>query len=129
VEFAGNLLSPFPIRCRFPLSSADGVPAFGNQRQRTTNLNEALVMSTGPEDPPTHWKQVQQIYFKISNSTACWHEFIIIHNKYLYSLFSKNCIRSWNQSFVPDLYKYVQHELWLDVMCNFCLHHQIIILK
>ncbi|WJX21626.1 type I protein arginine methyltransferase [Trifolium repens] len=85
VEFAGNLLSPFPIRCRFPLSSADGVPAFGNQRQRTTNLNEALVMSTGPEDPPTHWKQTliycwnpreiengQVIKVKLSLSKSFW---------------------------------------------------------
>ncbi|XP_045808295.1 probable protein arginine N-methyltransferase 6 [Trifolium pratense] len=62
VEFNGNLLSPFPIRCRFPFSSADGVPAFGNQRQQTTNLNEALVMSTGPEDPQTHWKQTLLYY-------------------------------------------------------------------
>ncbi|KAG4934574.1 hypothetical protein JHK87_048576 [Glycine soja] len=32
----------------------------GNQRKRQTNPNEALVLSTAPEDPPTHWQQLQE---------------------------------------------------------------------
>ncbi|CAJ1933017.1 unnamed protein product [Sphenostylis stenocarpa] len=34
----------------------------GSQRKRRTNPNETLVLSTAPEDPPTHWQQTL-IYF------------------------------------------------------------------
>ncbi|KAL2518608.1 putative protein arginine N-methyltransferase 6 [Abeliophyllum distichum] len=34
----------------------------GNQRKKRANPNEALVLSTAPEDPPTHWQQTL-IYF------------------------------------------------------------------
>ncbi|GMN52634.1 hypothetical protein TIFTF001_021764 [Ficus carica] len=34
----------------------------GTQRKKRTNPNEALVLSTAPEDPPTHWQQTL-IYF------------------------------------------------------------------
>lgn len=30
----------------------------GSQRRKRANPNEALVLSTAPEDPPTHWQQV-----------------------------------------------------------------------
>lgn len=30
----------------------------GGQRKRRTNPSEGLVLSTAPEDPPTHWQQV-----------------------------------------------------------------------
>lgn len=29
-----------------------------SQRKKRANPNEALVLSTAPEDPPTHWQQV-----------------------------------------------------------------------
>ncbi|MCD7457326.1 putative protein arginine N-methyltransferase 6 [Datura stramonium] len=34
----------------------------GNQRKKRPNPNEALVLSTAPEDPPTHWQQTL-VYF------------------------------------------------------------------
>lgn len=34
----------------------------GGQRKRPTNPSEALILSTAPEDPPTHWQQTL-VYF------------------------------------------------------------------
>lgn len=34
----------------------------GGQRKRRTNPSEGLILSTAPEDPPTHWQQAL-IYF------------------------------------------------------------------
>lgn len=34
----------------------------GSQRKKRANPNEALVLSTAPEDPPTHWQQVRYNY-------------------------------------------------------------------
>ena len=34
----------------------------GNQKKRS-NPNDALVLSTSPEAPPTHWQQVRPCFF------------------------------------------------------------------
>lgn len=34
------------------------LPIEGSQRRKRANPNETLVLSTAPEDPPTHWEQV-----------------------------------------------------------------------
>lgn len=59
VEFSGpvnkdtaSLLNGFSDNC-----SLDNC-----QRKKRTNPNEALILSTAPEDPPTHWQQTM-IYF------------------------------------------------------------------
>ncbi|GFS39677.1 protein arginine methyltransferase 6 [Actinidia rufa] len=31
----------------------------GSQRKKRANPSQALVLSTAPEDPPTHWQQLQ----------------------------------------------------------------------
>ncbi|XP_039018269.1 probable protein arginine N-methyltransferase 6 isoform X1 [Hibiscus syriacus] len=63
VEFSGPANSPtnnptqpllFGISNNNPV---DGIP-----RKKRSNPNEALVLSTAPEDPPTHWEQTL-IYF------------------------------------------------------------------
>ncbi|KAI4358038.1 hypothetical protein L6164_001948 [Bauhinia variegata] len=41
---------------------ADNQAEDGSQRKKRTNPNEALVLSTAPEDPQTHWQQTL-IYF------------------------------------------------------------------
>lgn len=41
--------------------SSDNHQMDGSQRKKRTNPNEALVLSTAPEDPPTHWQQVWYI--------------------------------------------------------------------
>jgi len=35
----------------------------GSLRKKRANPSEALVLSTAPEDPPTHWQQVQIFLF------------------------------------------------------------------
>ncbi|XP_074383195.1 putative protein arginine N-methyltransferase 6 isoform X2 [Apium graveolens] len=47
-----------------PLSLQDytNLPIEGSQRRKRANPNETLVLSTAPEDPPTHWEQTL-IYF------------------------------------------------------------------
>lgn len=32
------------------------------QRKKRANPNDALVLSTAPEDPPTHWQQVYSFF-------------------------------------------------------------------
>ncbi|KAI8527793.1 hypothetical protein RHMOL_Rhmol12G0102000 [Rhododendron molle] len=40
------------------IESPNEHPTNGSQRKKRANPNEALVLSTAPEDPPTHWQQV-----------------------------------------------------------------------
>lgn len=60
VEFSGPCVSPTINHT--PLSLVDNNPIDGSQRKKRANPNEALVLSTAPEDPPTHWQQTL-IYF------------------------------------------------------------------
>jgi hypothetical protein len=48
-----------------PSSLVDNNHIDGSQRKKRANPNEALVLSTAPEDPPTHWQQVVVLF--ISN--------------------------------------------------------------
>ncbi|CAA2963424.1 probable arginine N-methyltransferase 6 [Olea europaea subsp. europaea] len=62
----------FDIPAIFPSNNNTRTAAFieppnnhdidGTQRKKRANPNEALVLSTAPEDPPTHWQQTL-IYF------------------------------------------------------------------
>ncbi|EEF49634.1 probable protein arginine N-methyltransferase 6 [Ricinus communis] len=55
VEFCGPATSPINTLANNP-------PVDGNQSKKRTNPNDSLVLSTAPEDPPTHWQQTV-IYF------------------------------------------------------------------
>ncbi|XP_071735822.1 probable protein arginine N-methyltransferase 6 [Rutidosis leptorrhynchoides] len=44
-------------------SSVDKENPSGSHRRKRTNPNEALVLSTAPEDPPTHWQQTMVYFF------------------------------------------------------------------
>lgn len=59
VEFSGAAESPTNNHETSLL--IDSNPMDGNQRKKRSNPNEALVLSTAPEDPPTHWQQVKYI--------------------------------------------------------------------
>lgn len=62
VEFSGPAI--FLANSDAPsLHSSNNHPIEGSQRRKRANPNEALVLSTAPEDPPTHWQQVWYIYF------------------------------------------------------------------
>ncbi|XP_019459995.1 PREDICTED: probable protein arginine N-methyltransferase 6 [Lupinus angustifolius] len=54
VEFNGPAIAPSNY---LSTSIVDNHMANGSQRKKRTNPNEALVLSTAPEDPPTHWQQ------------------------------------------------------------------------
>lgn len=56
VEFSGPAVSPSNNHTLSLL--VDNNPIDGSQRKKRANPNEALVLSTAPEDPPTHWQQV-----------------------------------------------------------------------
>lgn len=60
VEFTGPAISPTNNQTTSLFT--DTHPVDGTQRKKRTNPNEALVLSTAPEDPPTHWQQTL-IYF------------------------------------------------------------------
>ncbi|XP_050271027.1 probable protein arginine N-methyltransferase 6 [Quercus robur] len=60
VEFSGPAVSPSNNHTLSLL--VDNNPIDGSQRKKRANPNEALVLSTAPEDPPTHWQQTM-IYF------------------------------------------------------------------
>ncbi|KAH7569826.1 hypothetical protein JRO89_XS05G0004800 [Xanthoceras sorbifolium] len=57
VEFSGPAISPINKH-----ASSNNHPVDGCQKKKRANPNEALVLSTAPEDPPTHWQQTL-IYF------------------------------------------------------------------
>ncbi|KAF3949341.1 hypothetical protein CMV_024777 [Castanea mollissima] len=60
VEFSGPAVSPTNNHTLSLL--VDNNPIDGSQRKKRANPNETLVLSTAPEDPPTHWQQTM-IYF------------------------------------------------------------------
>ncbi|KAL9324758.1 hypothetical protein ACSQ67_005403 [Phaseolus vulgaris] len=60
VEFNGNATAS--TNYNSTTSFIDNHQMNGSQRKKRTNPNEALVLSTAPEDPPTHWQQTL-IYF------------------------------------------------------------------
>ncbi|KAF3457784.1 hypothetical protein FNV43_RR02443 [Rhamnella rubrinervis] len=60
VEFTGAAASPTDDHAT-PLHN-ENQPMDGTPRKKRSNPNEALVLSTAPEDPPTHWQQTL-IYF------------------------------------------------------------------
>lgn len=58
VEFYGPATAMHGL---MPSNPDDNQVNDGSQRKKRTNPNEALVLSTAPEDPPTHWQQVRNI--------------------------------------------------------------------
>ncbi|KAL3502346.1 hypothetical protein ACH5RR_036795 [Cinchona calisaya] len=63
VEFNGPELFPSNSETSSSFNaSSNGHVADSSQRKKRPNPNEALVLSTAPEDPPTHWQQTL-IYF------------------------------------------------------------------
>nr|XP_027097884.1 probable protein arginine N-methyltransferase 6 isoform X1 [Coffea arabica]XP_027097885.1 probable protein arginine N-methyltransferase 6 isoform X1 [Coffea arabica] len=57
VEFNGPDLNPSNNDTSSFNASSNGYVTDPNQRKKRPNPNEALVLSTAPEDPPTHWQQ------------------------------------------------------------------------
>lgn len=62
----------------------------GGQRKRRTNPSEGLILSTAPEDPPTHWQQVFSfsilpLFFFSGHGGGC------IGWKLAFKLLSKSC--------------------------------------
>ncbi|GAV62341.1 PrmA domain-containing protein [Cephalotus follicularis] len=63
VEFSGPALCPANYHAPSSLTgSLNNDSINGTQSKKRANPNEALVLSTAPEDPPTHWQQTL-IYF------------------------------------------------------------------
>ncbi|XP_059656176.1 probable protein arginine N-methyltransferase 6 [Cornus florida] len=63
VEFSGPAISPASHDAvSSPIESSNNHPIDSSQRKKRAFPNEALVLSTAPEDPPTHWQQTL-IYF------------------------------------------------------------------
>jgi len=62
VEFNGNAIAS--TNYNSTTSFIDNHQMNGSQRKKRTNPNEALVLSTAPEDPPTHWQQVQCLFLQ-----------------------------------------------------------------
>nr|GMC56222.1 probable protein arginine N-methyltransferase 6 [Ipomoea batatas]GMD16537.1 probable protein arginine N-methyltransferase 6 [Ipomoea batatas]GME09709.1 probable protein arginine N-methyltransferase 6 [Ipomoea batatas] len=63
VEFSGPAI--FPSNIEVPSSFVEHSNSHNTddkQRKKRANPNDALVLSTAPEDPPTHWQQTL-IYF------------------------------------------------------------------
>lgn len=73
VEFSGPASSPAKNTSETSIASgSSSISPSGevNQKKRT-NPSDALVLSTSPESPPTHWQQVRPcfcIYFLISSA-------------------------------------------------------------
>ncbi|KAK8624674.1 hypothetical protein V6N13_089563 [Hibiscus sabdariffa] len=63
VEFSGPANSPTNNHTQSLLiGTSNNNPVDGIPRKKRSNPNEALVLSTAPEDPPTHWQQTL-VYF------------------------------------------------------------------
>lgn len=61
VEFSGPAIFPNNNQSQSPpddVASSDISSPRSNIRKKRKNLDEALVLSTAPEDAPTHWQQV-----------------------------------------------------------------------
>ncbi|XP_024440899.1 probable protein arginine N-methyltransferase 6 isoform X3 [Populus trichocarpa] len=57
VEFGWPAASPIiPQASVLPTAPSSNPSMDGSKRKKRTNQNEALVLSTAPEDPPTHWQ-------------------------------------------------------------------------
>ncbi|KAJ6675995.1 hypothetical protein OIU85_012083 [Salix viminalis] len=50
-----------------PTAPSSNPPMDGSKRKKRTNRNEAHVLSTAPEDPPTHWQHVLCLLFLAIN--------------------------------------------------------------
>ncbi|KAI6669990.1 hypothetical protein NL676_004875 [Syzygium grande] len=63
VEFNGHAISPTNnhVSSSF-IESSNNQSTDVSQRKKRGNPSEALVLSTAPEDPPTHWQQTM-VYF------------------------------------------------------------------
>ncbi|KAK2635811.1 hypothetical protein Ddye_030603 [Dipteronia dyeriana] len=62
VEFSGPAISTINNHVPSVIASSKNHPMDGFQKKKRANPNETLVLSTAPEDPPTHWQQTL-IYF------------------------------------------------------------------
>ncbi|XWS39619.1 hypothetical protein CRYUN_Cryun18bG0070600 [Craigia yunnanensis] len=63
VEFDGPANSPTNNHAPSSLIGSSNKNSMdGIQKKKRANLNDALVLSTAPEDPPTHWQQTL-VYF------------------------------------------------------------------
>lgn len=62
MEFSGPAI--FPSNIDVPSSFVEHTNSLNTdekQRKKRANPNDALVLSTAPEDPPTHWQQVRHL--------------------------------------------------------------------
>ncbi|KAM0983202.1 hypothetical protein ACFX2I_010706 [Malus domestica] len=62
VEFSGPTLAP--TNNQAPSVLFNNLPVESQQRKKRANPNEALVLSTAPEDPPTHWQQTVLYFYE-----------------------------------------------------------------
>ncbi|XP_052205072.1 probable protein arginine N-methyltransferase 6 [Diospyros lotus] len=63
VEFSSSAIFPTDNNAQSSaMESLNDHPSDCSQRKKRANPNETLVLSTAPEDPPTHWQQTL-IYF------------------------------------------------------------------
>jgi len=68
VEFGWPAASPIiPQASVLPTAPSSNPSMDGSKRKKRTNQNEALVLSTAPEDPPTHWQNVLCILVLVIN--------------------------------------------------------------
>ncbi|KAJ6399861.1 hypothetical protein OIU84_015508 [Salix udensis] len=59
VEFGWPAASPIITQASvIPTAPSSNPPMDGSKRKKRTNRNEAHVLSTAPEDLPTHWQHV-----------------------------------------------------------------------
>ncbi|KAB1212464.1 putative protein arginine N-methyltransferase 6 [Morella rubra] len=79
VEFSGLAVSP--INHHTASSLVDDNPLDSSQRKKRANPNEALVLSTAPEDPPTHWQQFgwPSIRKRVGNAMIIFNILLDIH--------------------------------------------------
>lgn len=61
VEFNGPTIEP--TNYHSSTSFTENHQGNGSLSKKRPNPNEALVLSTAPEEPPTHWQQVQPLLF------------------------------------------------------------------
>ena len=60
VEFSGPTIFPTSSDSPLCVGSSNDNSIDGSHRKKRANPNETLVLSTAPEDPPTHWQQVRR---------------------------------------------------------------------
>lgn len=58
VDFIGPTMSPTNNHVPSLVTSSNNHSTDGCQKKKRGNPNENLILSTAPEDPPTHWQQV-----------------------------------------------------------------------